>query len=933
MLEYLNSLFVSFSLAALAPTLLFVSVNTRYFSGRQIFYALFTAVLAGLCAAGLLSVVLLVISNIPFNYANQVGKILSALGMAGILYIFGQQLFRDLFKTRRQLAFSFAAMVFLDISCKLIFNLPILTCGLCLSIFITALDLIKNIKAEKILLIGDAVYEKNNIKHNSEYKFKTKPNIYYLFLESLHSEKSFNNIYRQEYDPSLDNFLEEYSFTTYESFYSNMSDTRGTVAVLLENKFGVDFRQAPFESPATIKELVGNGYKINFIDSIQYTFLRYAEWADYCSFAIPKWVTDLYAFLGPLFVQSTILRKAIKGIDPLATESQVTFKDILAATRSRITKAKSPSFFMIRFGARHRYKQKQAEWDSIYLQSYAQAKEDFKEMISMIVKHDPEAIIIASGDHGGKKYLEVWEGDVNKNISDAGLSHELVVQDHFGVFMAARLPKGALPLVTHSHVNIFPSLFSFLSGVSGEKYRDISIYGPWRVAENGTAFTKFECASGGIIQVDAAAALRAVNANPGDPDKYVTYANCLAERREFGKSVVFVQEALRRFPSEPRLLYLLAKSHMEQGAFGASGVVLNKLCEISNQTDHHILRAEALAYQGKLGQAVEVLKSSLKKIKHNRNDVFNYILKLLLQQRKFDEGVDFYLNNCNLSNKSDLMPRFNYARILHAKGDLQGAIKCWENLSINPRQLNNGCADIEVMRPYYFDNLTYQVNAMNWKAAKEWADLGLVVNNPSPVWYYLMKYYAMEKLGELDSVVEEIISKVSDDEYKMVYIEYLGTLLLRNKINIDALNPYKEVAQGIIGEKCKNYLESHLFDSEWYRSANASLIKRTDSGISPVLHYIYYGVYENAWPNKYFEPHYVIKNNKFLLNSGLEPLFSFYRFGNSLLADPSPYFSAKTYWSAQPEAFSGKESFLTYFLRNAKLEKDSGAQLGQNNAA
>ncbi len=929
MIEILNTPELCITLAALFPTVLFASVNTHFYSNKQIARSLLMAGAVGL-ALGLAMDRLITLACRVWNLdAALLEPICGSLIGFAVLYVFGERTYKELLLNkvrRKRLAIFLSVLPAVLIAASPWPELPVL---LLLFTITSAYDLCRNLKKEKQPLIYEISGSGKDLdSYQGAGEFKRRPNIYYLFLESMHSEAAVELIYGVKNNREIAGYLRDKDFTVYEDALSNAPDTRGTIGVIFENSLSVNYQSELASPPVTLKELLRNGYKINIIDSGPYSFQRYSDWAHCCSFNIPRWVKKIYAFCGPLLSQSRWLRKIAGGIDPFTTEDAgYDFqRDIYCTTRERMAKISQsrPEFFMIRFGATHRNRSNKNDWDNTYISSFELAKTQLKAMVDMITAQDPEAVIVASGDHGGKKYLELL-GVENINAAIAGdsnLNHELIVQDFFGVLMAVRWPQSSLPKPKiHSHINIFSHLFALLADRPGylPVYEtEISLHGWHQVAENGRSLPEFKLLQGGAYDFELAQARESLAKNSNNPDTYSKLAGILL-RGDPRQAEQVLRDGLTRFPHNPVLLFLLSKACLFNGKLQYAHAILTKLCRIEPTAELFLLRAEALILQNKIREALAVLLEGAAVLQVGRTKLQAKLLELFWRQKEFSAGIEYYKSNCALSCKEEFLPLLVYARLLAAQGRLDEAIKCWETLPVHPTHILYSDEDINKVRPYFYDMIFYYIQKKDWEAAQKWAEVCYAASAGNPAWVSLFQFYCLERQGKIMEAVAIVLAKIrANDPHVLVYSDFLGMLALRNNLCLSELTRAKELALHGIEKKVRDIVSSGLFDLAWYRRQYQTVqseLHKKRRDMHPILHYLHYGVFEGACPNPYFDPHHVIRSCEAVKNLGVEPLLYFMNFGDEDLVDPSPFFFAKPYVYAHPEIRKNNVNFLAHFLR------------------
>ena len=230
--------------------------------------------------------------------------------------------------------------------------------------------------------------------------------------------------------------------------------------------------------------------------------------------------------------------------------------------------------------------------------------------------------------------------------------------------------------------------------------------------------------------------------------------------------------------------------------------------------------------------------------------------------------------------------------------------------------------------------IIFHILNKNWVDAAEWAKLCQPIFDGQPMWLHMLYYYCLEQQGKVDRVKESFLEHVNSMAGLGGPIaEYFGIFALRNNFKDKAFTPFKEFALENIAYKAKLIDKSGLLDLEWYKehylSDNAVLGGKAQK-MHPIIHYQYYGVFEGALPNRYFDSlRYTHDNNK-VISSGINPLVHFIVYGNQDMVDPCPQFSMKRYLYAHPELEGKNWNFLAHFLKTERHAADKlAAELAQ----
>ncbi len=189
----------------------------------------------------------------------------------------------------------------------------------------------------------------NDEEGNPLPRIPSTPNIYLLFLESIHSTKALKKIYGID-DAGLGEFLQKKGFTVFSRAHSNEYGTTVSLNTML-NMSSEGWKPLQ-DAPPVFRWLKASGYTINLIDCALYTFAHYVPWCDFFNFSMPRWVEKLYIWFLPFFLQSSLLTKLTCNIDPFTDDSD--FSEARHSLLRRMQReSHSPEFYIIRFGASH----------------------------------------------------------------------------------------------------------------------------------------------------------------------------------------------------------------------------------------------------------------------------------------------------------------------------------------------------------------------------------------------------------------------------------------------------------------------------------------------------------------------------------------------------------------------------------------------------
>lgn len=553
---------------ALASTLSFGGVNAGWFSTRQLVGGSALA----LCAGGLV------------GFALGLMPDMAAGGGLGILfYIMNERMLNSLFSTNKKRLLFLGGLIILSMSVAHWIGMGFHMLCSCLLLLSGGMDMYRHRHDAKHSVFSSADLETGECTLRSTegaVQLKEYPNIYILFMESLHSAQALRELYDME-DAGLADFLRSRDFTVYEKTFSNETSTSRSLSSLL--------RMAPAASgrgePEAFRILRANGYDIQLFDVYYHTFHPYAKYVSYFNFSIPKWIGKIYDIFIPFFMQSKIFMIITKNIDPFS--DRCSYDAVASDFNKRIMHGPhARQCYIMRFGAEHTsptYQWSQSGvWKKEYKDLYNKAVENIKDMTDRILEHDPRACIYLMGDHGAWQYKASWHdgADPNEAMLAKGLHPSLVAQDLAGVILAVRPSDGRpLPQQILTPMNAFRLLFSLLGG-KGESLRFLPnesllweygrIYS-YIIAREGKALDRWEKDS------PTAAASRQANVVKGNTDDVyalLDLADTLIRGGDLNGALRILEEGKKRFGDIPDLVLKLADTLVRLGkAFQAYTVL------------------------------------------------------------------------------------------------------------------------------------------------------------------------------------------------------------------------------------------------------------------------------------------------------------------------------------------------------------------------
>ncbi len=324
-----------------------------------------------------------------------------------------------------------------------------------------------------------------------EVKLNKKPNIYLFWLESYHDFEVLSSVYGIDTEP-MKSFLHKSQFKVYENTYSDGQSTLVSYVNLFSmGEFrakthghldvGFEYRKllAGNEKNNLLKILKNNGYltQIIYSNPFEYSGLLKFQNLDVANYNTSWWSVNsrpLFTFsMKSQYYFLQLLGSIIKieAKRTLIQEFDVFFENGLQSGK--------PFFLCFEGGAthtpNHEYSYKDRDkWvapNGIYHNWVKRADAEIENIVSKIIKKDPNSIIVMIGDHGAWRFSGLLKGqtvtEMRQSAEEENINYEDVMDDAFRVHLSIRLPNGddfdLRQGYYMSHVNLFNNIFSYLS--------------------------------------------------------------------------------------------------------------------------------------------------------------------------------------------------------------------------------------------------------------------------------------------------------------------------------------------------------------------------------------------------------------------------------------------------------------------------------------
>ncbi|MGH1387735.1 sulfatase-like hydrolase/transferase [Kordia sp.] len=279
-------------------------------------------------------------------------------------------------------------------------------------------------------------------------KFKTFPNIYVIQPDGY---ANFNELAKDPYNfqnGEFESYLKNSGFKLYKNFRSNYTSTvlsNGSMFSMNhhykgEQLFGA--REVIAGENPVIETLKNNEYKTFLFMENPYLLLNRPEIKyDYCNFDMEEvpWFG-----IGAFGKRKKLLQPLVETIKK--QQGKRSFYFIEKIVPGHISTFKSAS------------KGKEIERKN-YLRQLKYANDWLKEITELIIKNDPNSLIIIAADHGGYVGLDYTKALFQKQTD------EKIVYSAFSAALAIKWPNNAVPsydVQLKTPVNLFRTVFAYL---------------------------------------------------------------------------------------------------------------------------------------------------------------------------------------------------------------------------------------------------------------------------------------------------------------------------------------------------------------------------------------------------------------------------------------------------------------------------------------
>ncbi len=879
MTDSLSQPWMTIVLATLAPTAAFVALNLRFFTLRQAVASLaLAASAAGILGAGaaLLCgwVSPLSLSMAAAEHGVSVAGGLTTLLALSLYFILHERFFTEAVPrtcTRRLIM----AVLMLVFGLSSALYSPAVINGVFMLLLVSScLDALRQRKAPKEPLFALASFRQHYTPRSTRnVTLAHKPNVYLLLLESYHSSEALQTLYGID-DSATDAIFAKHGFTDYPGVYSNEPATVASLHTLVDGTLLGSVLHA--RGNAFIFDVLReNGYSCEFFDSSFFVFGHLIAEGEYAAFDMPTYVRLLYALAGPLWAQSRYLRKIVNNFDPFETE--INFSAMFNAFQKRLAhKVKTPRCFCMRFGACHVENSHQSwledasQFQKTYIESVRKGQGQIAQVVESIMQHDPDALVVAVGDHGSLRHSNAWRGagGMDDVLRKRCVSMATLALDHFGVRLAIRWPvphKTAGKVI--SHVNIFRYVLEALGGgkdLLEHLQPNISLLeGQYMVVRDGKPVEQLH-----VYNPKEALQLvrQRFEAGQASLEDCLTLAYTLEQTDPyFVQSVLLWADAT--FPENAGLHVMLGKLLCAQGREEGLGYLERALNVLPHDKNLLAYYWHALLRFKRPQEVVNDVQD--REATHLPPDVLFIVMVACCQLGREDDALAFADTFIN-QHKNIPTAYFYEGLLLHC-------LKRHEQSFALTKQALERFYSIKSDSLLCHLRRVHMVNAVLTKRWGEAMAIGKVLceRYSEETWNWLLYSFASEQQGNVAEAFEILFQGMERCSASDVIARRMGYLAREYHLSDASLQPLV-VASGVeivsMQELCKTH---DVIDVQWYRTQ----VKNAKGPIFPHRHYLMHGLYEGLEIVPWFDSFYYLLTDSTIWKLGINPFVHFLQCG------------------------------------------------------
>ena len=843
--EFLNSPALTIFLVCLVPTASCCALNMHFFTTRQMLNSLGIAALLG-CILGVGAWWLHgLLAPIAAQHGT-LGKALLAGGFGlcvfGVFYALHERFFSETMpRSTRWYAIMAALTIFIGGLSAYAGFLP-LNALMVIHLAFSGLDALRNAKRPKEIIFQDTCRARHTVPMDSGIHLQHKPNIYLLLLESYQSPRALHKLYGIE-DTLTESLFTQYGFEYYGEVFANEFATVPSLYTLLNGNLLRPLSPEVF----TLDVLRENGYECEFFDGSQYAFGSLVRGEEYCSFALAPRVKKLFTIAIPIFCQSRFIRKLVQGVDPFAVEAKSV--DTLQNFAQRIShKSAHPRFSAVRLYSMS-HSDACASWQqdatahcAAYVRDFADCQKKLQDTLSLIHKEDPQALVVAVGDHGGLRHYKAWEGlhTPSGALQERGLSLEDLALSIFSVPLAIRWPvphhaRGVLL----SHVNIFRYVLAALaedSSVFKDCKPNVSLVQGMVVVRNGQVLEDFEPYTLRELLETSISEFQTGRAN---------LRECLAlfealQVNNKESALQILEETDKRFPGQTIVQKKLGYLYKDTGSRKALRHLAKARKSAPQDADLVASYVQALCIHKKTKEAQSILDESMQA---------NFSYELMRAQLEL-----FRISGQHAKAKA------YSGKLLQKHGDnpesyLQSS-KLLVEYGESAEAFVLASRGVAELKHHFYKSEYFQLLVHYTTLCLRHQDAGQAEKTlrdacnfyQSHLWPPLLLSAFLQKQGRLAQAIQVLVERLSFTCNAPQAFIRIGELAAQHKLRNPEFLELIVASKGHLYEAMSLVESKGVFDADWYK---ARYMESTDSTM-PLRHYLSQGVYEGANPTPWF---------------------------------------------------------------------------------
>ena len=881
MLTFYKEPSITILLATFAPTIAFIAVNTESFSKQQIRNSLSLVAGCGLLLSGvfyfLSNTYLYLLFDNFIDTPSLAIEIIACVISMSLFFAFSERVFSELFPSRKTSLYCIVILSAVFIAATYFVSIAILNVVLALYISLSSFDYFKN-KSEAFS--GQPM--QGHAKAGTKVKFKHKPNIYVLFLESFHSGDVLKSIYGMDNNELCAN-LKSKKFTLYDDVFSNYPLTAISFSSMVwpDNLYNIGLFGQSLQLPPSrvFSAFEDNGYQLN-IFSTEFLKVRFSSLFHHADSVSSNFGTNMHKMFAPVLAQSAFLRNLMSTIDIF--ESVIDFESLFNEFKRKISdNVDSPQLHWFHFGASHSplvpWNETQ-DFGKEYPDKYRNAEKDLKQTVDMIMESDSDPLIIAVGDHGAYRYryLEVDSGkNPNTVIRSRGFEPELIAKDICSVFLGIRWPvanytKGEV--LTHARIfdHVLAALCedrTLLNDMAPNlSFHGVKEYGMVILAEDGMLLKDWKPVQ---EKEQLSFLLDRVRKNPKDIANHLSLASKYFELRKEDKGLRYLLELCEKFP-DSEVVHSFSSKKMVKYDIEKAAELARTAIEISPTSSFaHYCMAMVGERRNVISEYYEHLQKAfqydgVKVLPQVAHLHYAYALMKAEKYTSLSNVVDMMEDQTQEVVVNAIDWQMGYRA--HLEGDNEWILDWTDN------KIANAPHD-KFKKEALEKKLVICIRQKKWEAVYTTAQ-GILVIDDTHLGAHIVLWCSLERQGKLGEALQALAIGVQTTQNN-VLLEQLGAFADRHKIHEPSLASIKVTARKQMKERAAFWAKLTAFDAKWYAAQYGPLL----NGLSPIEHYIQYSIALMLNPNNSFDTAFYYSNNPDVFKNGVDASVHYNQYG------------------------------------------------------